>query len=241
MNYFFITGTSRGIGKALCSKLLEDPVNRIVGISRSTGMIHPRYKHIQFDFAESNKIPETAEIFFKTEGVADKVVLINNAAILGEVGPFGTVEDKNLIDLYSINVIAPAVLMNSFIRKFNSASIEKIIINISSGAGSRPIDGWGGYCSSKAAINMMSEVAALENDLQKNNFNIYALAPGVVDTAMQAEIRNVDKEKFNDVERFIDMKKSEELSNPNETAEKILYLILNAHQFNNVIQDVRKY
>nr|MDQ3395675.1 SDR family NAD(P)-dependent oxidoreductase [Bacteroidota bacterium] len=182
MNYFFISGTSKGIGKALCQKILEDPKNKVVGISRSFGFEHPNFTHIQFNLAESGKIAALAEELFKMEEVPQKVVLINNAGILGEVGPFGSVSDESLIELYNVNVIAPAILMNIFINKFKGSPAEKIVINISSGAGSRAMDGWGGYCSSKAAINMMSEVAALESNIAENGFKIFSLAPGVVDT-----------------------------------------------------------
>jgi benzil reductase ((S)-benzoin forming) len=241
MNYFFITGTSRGIGKALCNRLLENSSNKVIGISRSQTIFHPNYKHIDFDLSGTAKLSDISGKFFDIEGTVDKVVLVNNAGILGEVGYFGNISDNSLTTLYNVNVIAPALLMNHFIKKFKDFSIEKIIINISSGAGSRPMDGWGGYCSSKAAINMMSEVAALENKIRNNKFNIYALAPGVVDTEMQGEIRKVDNEDFSELDRFIKMKKNNELSDPDATAKKIIYLINNAHKYSVVVQDVRKF
>ncbi|MDQ3395039.1 MAG: SDR family NAD(P)-dependent oxidoreductase, partial [Bacteroidota bacterium] len=103
------------------------------------------------------------------------------------------------------------------------------------------MDGWGGYCSSKAAINMMSEVAALESNIAENGFKIFSLAPGVVDTDMQNQIRRSNKEKFSDYERFVQLKENGELSNPLAAAEKIMILIERASDFKDVMQDVRRF
>ena len=241
MNYFFITGSSRGIGKALSLKLLEKDDNIVIGLARSEAFQHERYRHIRTDLSDLDILGGLVEDFFKIEQKPEQLILINNAGILGEVGPLGKISNESLIKVYNINTIAPAILMNSFIKKFNKTEAEKIIINVTSGAAQRSVNGWSGYCSSKAALNMISEVAATEAGDNSGDFKIYALAPGVVDTDMQGEIRIVPKTDFKDVDRFIDLYENEELSDPDKTASKILYLIKNNNRYLQVIQDVRNF
>lgn len=241
MNYFFITGSSRGIGKALSLKLLEDTNNFVIGLARSEAFQHERYKHITVDLSDHSQLQKVVEQFFDIKHKPERLVLINNAGILGEVGPLGKISNESLTNVFKINIIAPAILMNSFISRFSKSEAEKIIINITSGAAQRAVDGWSGYCSSKAALNMISEVAATEANIYSNNIKIYALAPGVVDTDMQGEIRKASKQDFKDVDRFKNMFASGDLSNPEKTASQILFLINNHKKFAQVIQDVRKF
>ncbi|CAN5118271.1 (S)-benzoin forming benzil reductase [soil metagenome] len=241
MNYYFITGSSRGIGKALSEILLEDSRNMVCGLARSTSIQHERYKHYKADLSDLKQLTEILDDFFTIEQQPEQIILINNAGFLGEVGPLGKISNESLITVFNINIIAPAMLMNSFINKFKETEAEKIIINITSGAAQRAVAGWSGYCSSKAALNMISEVAENEADIHSNGTKIYALAPGVVDTEMQSEIRKVHKKDFDEVDRFINMYESGDLSDPEKTASQILYFIKNYRKFSHVIQDVRKF
>jgi benzil reductase ((S)-benzoin forming) len=241
MNYFFVTGSSRGIGKALCKLLLDDLNNFVVGLARSEAIHHERYLHFTADLSDLDQVKNLVKDFFEIKHKPEKVFLINNAGILGEVGPLGKIKNESLIKVFNLNLLAPAILMNAFINKFSDTEAEKMIINITSGAAQRAVDGWSGYCSSKAALNMISEVAAAEAKLNSGNIKIYALAPGVVDTEMQGEIRKVDKRNFKDLDRFINLYESGELSDPETTASQILKLIQNKEKFDQVIQDVRKF
>jgi benzil reductase ((S)-benzoin forming) len=100
-------------------------------------------------------------------------------------------------------VVAPAMLMNTFLSAYgNQTSIPRTVLNISSGAAQRPVDGWAAYCASKAALNSLSETAQKEQDLRSSGVRIWALAPGVVDTAMQAYIRTAEVEQFSEREKF---------------------------------------
>ena len=62
MKHFFITGTSRGIGKALAETLLENDNNEVTGISRTRSIKHPNYKHITTDLSN---LSDTESIFFR--------------------------------------------------------------------------------------------------------------------------------------------------------------------------------
>ena len=98
-----------------------------------------------------------------------------------------------------------------------------MIINVSSGAASKVTDGWSLYGSSKAALDHASLHAAKEMELNgMTNTHIFSVAPGVVDTHMQAKIRAVSKQSFSMVDRFIDLHKTNALDTPEHVAQKYL-------------------
>lgn len=219
MQYFFITGTSRGLGKALAEKILKDRENVVYGISRSQSIEHENYHHITADFSN----PEEADaIDFSIQGNETRAVfLINNAGTLGNVSHLGVQSSSDISQAININVTAPAILMNNFLKKFKPEDYKKVIINISSGAGKSAIDGWSIYCSSKSALDMMSEVVKQEQEIEgAKNFFIYSVAPGIVDTKMQEEIRSADKSEFSNVEKFKEFKMNKELAEPKLVADK---------------------
>ncbi len=240
MQYYFITGTSRGIGKALAERALQEENVQVIGVSRQQSIEHERYSHHSLDLSDVGNLGSKAEALFTELSDAERIVLINNAGTLGDVKYFGSIADDKIDQLFSLNVTAPAILMNHFIRAYQTIKAERIIINISSGVSQYPVDGWSGYCASKAALDMLSEVAALELEKQGvRNFRVYAVAPGIVDTQMQTNIRDVDERNFSRLEKFKDYKDSGALDDPTQTAEKYFYLINHPDKFLEVRQDVR--
>ncbi|MFP4092276.1 MAG: SDR family NAD(P)-dependent oxidoreductase, partial [Cyclobacteriaceae bacterium] len=155
MRYFFITGTSRGIGKALVEKILQEEGTMVYGFSRNPSVEHKRYHHHTTDLADADWLSRNVADFFPKLEDAEQIVLINNAGMLGEVKHMGEVEHASYARLFNLNVTAPAILMNQFIKTYRQSAGERLIINVSSGAGKYPVDGWSGYCASKAALDML--------------------------------------------------------------------------------------
>lgn len=91
-----------------------------------------------------------------------------------------------------------------------------VLVNISSGAARKAFFGWSMYCASKAAVDRMSEAIALEEESTLTA--VYSVAPGVVDTGMQAAIRSKTEAELRDVERFRQMLEVGTLKSPDETA-----------------------
>ena len=239
MNYYFITGTSRGLGKALAEKILSTGDCKVFGIGRTSTIINPNYTHFNIDLSLVCELEKEIENVFQSLINPKKIVLLNNSGILGDVKYSGNPNAKSIIEVFNVNTIAPAILINSFIKKYLKVDAEKLIINISSGAGKNPIDGWSNYCSSKAALDMYSRVVDLEQTISNSGFKIYSIAPGVVDTKMQSEIRNADKNDFSLIEKFKDYKSENQLSSPKEVAKKYLKIINNPDSFDDVLLDVR--
>ena len=237
MNYYFITGTSRGIGKAIAALLLEDNNNIVYGLARNNSIENQNYRHFNIDLSESSNV---AEFDFPELIDANKLVLINNAGSLGQVKHLGALSGQSIIDGYSINVTAPALLMNNFIKTYQDRSVEKVIINITSGAAQSPYDGWSIYCSSKAAIDMLSRVGALEQDLLKSDYptKILAIAPGVVQTQMQEQIREFDAYDFSRKEKFISLFEEKQLYDPVDVAKAFLKIINDPNGIEEVIHRI---
>lgn len=236
MKVFYITGTSSGLGFALAEELLKDEENHVVGIARNCEIAHPNYVHKKVDLTDS---VATDKVRFGDHFKADKVYLINNAGTLGEIGYHGQLDGLEMADAYQLNLVAPAILINNFLKAYSDQAAEKIILNISSGASVAPYPGWGMYCATKAGLNMLTEVVKEEAEINGiKEFSIQAIAPGIVESPMQEKIRSTSKDKFDMVDRFIEMKESGLLQTPEETA-KMLAKHMESSDFNNPFIDLR--
>ncbi|MBK8682646.1 MAG: SDR family NAD(P)-dependent oxidoreductase [Bacteroidetes bacterium] len=104
-----------------------------------------------------------------------------------------------------------------------------MILNITSGAASSPYDGWSIYGSGKAAMDMITQIAAKETELRKQNFKIVAISPGVMDTGMQNQVRNAEPDHFSRLAKFENLASENKLVSPSIAAEKLIDLILNPY------------
>ncbi|MBC7447110.1 MAG: SDR family NAD(P)-dependent oxidoreductase [Hymenobacteraceae bacterium] len=222
MHYYFITGTSRGLGRALAEAFLEVPDTTVVGIARHATIQHPHYHHHSLDLADLAAVERYLPRLFAPFGDARSLTLLNNAGILGQIAYVGQVPASHFAPVFNVNVLAPAVLLNAFLATYAARGVPLVALNISSGAAQRPIDGWAAYCASKAALDMLTRTAAAEQALVgHDHVRLYALAPGVVDTAMQAQIRMVGPAAFSQVDQFRALHDSGELASPEAVAQRI--------------------
>lgn len=240
MKHYFITGTSRGIGKSITEILLEDENIKVTGISRANSIKHKNYNHITTDLSNLN---DTESIFFPTLEDAEEIVLINNSGVISEIRRAGKLKNTGIINDYNVNIVSPTILMNNFIKKYQSYINKRTILNISSGAAKYPVDAWGVYCASKSALDMFSKNIETEqiHYPEENRLRIFSVAPGVIDTKMQGQIRETSPEDFSSVEKFRSLKKNNELSSPKETASLLLRIINNRDKYLDVVLDVRDF
>lgn len=239
---YIVTGSSKGIGKAIVDQLLENPKNQVIGLARSRQeLVHSRFLGLALDLSNMQEILDNLDGILP-DGDFEKIVLVNNAGMIGPIEHLGSLDPRKIQEVFMLNTIVPTVLMNSFVHKYgNRKEMERVIVNISSGAARKAIDGWACYSASKSAINMLSEAAALEAALDHTGIRIFSVAPGVVDTAMQADIRSADEKAFSSLSKFVSLKENEKLSSPKHTAKKLIELIENTGRFDGVQQDVREY
>ena len=227
----FITGTGKGIGKAIAEILLDE--NYLVyGFSRSNTIEHQNFNFTQINLADLEQVLEIT--FPKLE---DKdVLLINNAATIGEIVPIDLKSELAIIEEYNLNIITPTLLCKKFIQSYNEK--HKLIINLSSGAANKSIASWNTYCATKSALDRLTDVINKENH---KNLRIFSVHPGIVNTNMQEEIRKSDTDFFPLKQQFIDYYNKSELFSVDFVALKIFHIIVKNEDFNEIILDLRDF
>ncbi|MFC5700365.1 (S)-benzoin forming benzil reductase [Cohnella faecalis] len=250
MKYYIVTGTSRGLGEAIAEKLIASG-NHITCISRGANerlvkLAEDRgaeLNYISFDLSRSNEIEAVMRaIFAKIDKEnAEAVILINNAGILAPIKPIESCSSEEIILNNQINLVAPMILSSSFIALAADIRADKQIVHISSGAGKKPYFGWSSYCSAKAGLDMYTRCAAVEQQDKEYPVRVVSFAPGVVDTAMQQEIRSTGKEYFRDIERFIALKEEGVLLTPEYAADKLLSVIASSDIENGAILHISQF
>lgn len=228
-----VTGTSRGIGRAVAVALLERDFE-VVGVSRTApdGIDHPRYHHCPCDLADLAAVRRTFEAELPAAVTLDgraRIGLVNNAALL-DVESVASASLEHLDSSLRVNVAVPIYLHGWLCRRAPTAAALRIV-DVSSGAADNPYPGWVSYCASKAALEMAGRVLAVELDevpaMQGRNLAVVAYAPGVVATAMQAQLRAADEAEFPRRERFVRMHVAGELIDPAGPASEIAALLGN--------------
>src|SRR5215212_3518503 len=182
-----ITGASRGLGLVLARRLAEDGWNLIIDargedalesaraeLSRITQVIA-----IPGDVADVGHRAAIAEAAREAGGVD---ALVNNASILGPSPQPNLLEYPLdvLEEVYRKNVISPLALIQTLSTELKPGAR---IINVTSDAAVEPYEGWGGYGSSKAALEQLSNILAAENP----GLRVYRVDPGDMRTRMHQE------------------------------------------------------
>jgi benzil reductase ((S)-benzoin forming) len=223
-NVLIITGGSKGIGKAIAE--LYSANNYIVYSLARTNTEESKIKEISVDLSDLNAATTTLQKIIREILTTEltSITLINNAGRLGKISNLENIPTEDLYTSILLNTTIPLALSSVFIKELSEVNCEKNIISISSGAATNPYNGWSVYCSSKAALDMMTATIATEQGELSNGVSCFGIRPGVVDTNMQSEIRNTDVSDFKNVERFRDLKKNEQLYSPEYVAKRIFDL-----------------
>ena len=212
MRYVFLTGLNRGLG--CCSQTFKTV--KLSALQEVQWKSRRIYKAFSVDFS---KMMEKFQIFNSVEpDETDEVYLLNVAGIVDPVKSVSNISAEEMMKNYTVNVVAPTLLIQGFINRFKTFGGEKRIVTVTSGAARGPVEGWSIYCSSKAAVNMIHSVLDKENISQKNNIKSAVFYPGVIDTGMQETIRASDINEFPDLGRFKEYKENKVLRRAEEVA-----------------------
>jgi benzil reductase ((S)-benzoin forming) len=224
MNLYIVTGTTTGLGEALAARIALDPDNDLIALARAPDGPIPGGARFEVDLADTAALDKALDrVEERIRGRRyGKAVLINNAGIVAPVAPLERADPREIERNLAVNLVAPMLLMGRFLRATEAAAPLRRIINISSGAGRRPISGWGAYCAAKAGLDMATRVVALEAQARSLRVEAVSLAPGVIDTPMQGAVRGASVQDFADVERFRRMKEEGALRPPMDVAADIL-------------------
>ena len=213
MKNVLITGMSLGLGKSLAQKYKESGYE-VYGLSRRKV---EGYNHIECDLIRKHQIPDKLWNLLKDVGEIEVVIL--NAGVLGQIEFSNKVALSELERVLDINTLSNKMILDYLINKKIKV---KQVVAISSGAAINTYTGWGNYSISKAALNMMMKVYAIENP----EIHFLSLSPGPVNTSMQDFIcEEIDGEKFEWKEKFVELRKNAGAPSPENTADKIYGLL----------------
>jgi benzil reductase ((S)-benzoin forming) len=242
MNLYVVTGTTRGLGEALARLIARDPANELVAIARAPETGIPGGVLVSADLADPRAVEAACgRIAARVRGKRyDKAVLVNNAGVVQPVAPLERVDARELERNLAVNLLAPMLLMRGFLEATAQCARLRRIVNISSGAGRRPISGWSAYCAAKAGLDMATRVVALEAESRGLAIEAVSLAPGVIDTGMQEGVRAATAGDFADVERFRKMKADGVLRPAEDVAADILRAEAAGRLAGGVVSDLRE-
>ncbi len=243
-----LTGASRGMGHAMAEQLIAAGhdllcISRktndvLAGLASRQGVACEQWAH---DLARPESAAAKLETWLSRRDGATlaSVTLINNAGLLPPIASLGDIPARDLSDAMRVDLEAPMLLAGAFLRATAAWTAQRRILNISSGLGRRAMASQAAYCAAKAGMDHFSRCVALEEAPLQNGAKICSLAPGVIDTDMQVQLRTVDSTHFPDVGNFIGLKDKGALASPQEAAAKVLAFLARADFGANPVADIR--
>lgn len=219
MRLAVITGGSRGLGAAICDEYTRDGW-AVTELSRSG-------RGVRVDLSDPGTATEVLATHFGrlSEAAVDEIVVINNAACLGPVGSVTSADVCDIRAHIDVNVAGGILLARAFLARFQDRRCDKTFVNISSGAAHKGHAGWSLYCASKAAMENFVRSVAIEQERERHPVRFINVDPGIMDTQMQAEIRESKVEDFPELERFIGFKNAGHLASPQVVARRIVEVV----------------
>lgn len=234
----WISGASAGIGAALAATIPIPFDAEIIDISRRGGT--PGTIHLAADLADPSSWPLVEEDFTRrlADFDGDMVVFVHNAATLTPLGSAGAVDTAAYTRNVLLNSAAAQVLGQAFLHAVADLDCEQHLMMLSSGAAQRPYEGESSYCAGKAAIDHWVQVVGLEQERRTPGCRVISVAPGSVDTAMQAELRSCDDEVLPYARRFRELEANGGLSKPEDVA-RTIWSLLNRDVKNGAVLHVK--
>lgn len=214
-----ITGASSGLGLAI-ARSVPFPA-RVVDISRSGPPEDSGIEHLEADLADPASWFELAVSIETVTKETDprRMMLIHAAGTLSPIGFAGEVD----LEAYTANVLlnsaAGQVLGHVFLALAADRQGDRTLVMISSGAASSVYPGWSAYGAGKAALDQWVRNVG-EEQRRRGAVVVAAIAPGVIDTSMQEQIRSSSAEDFPEVNRFRQLHEEGDLVAPDEAARR---------------------
>ena len=217
-----VTGSSRGLGAALVDQLIAEG-HLVLGIARGAraGIACEQWQH---DLADPLPAAERLRAWL-AQHAPDRfasATLINNAALVGGGAPVGDIPLATLSATLRVGLEATLLLSSVFLGATQSWRGRKRLLGISSGLGHSAMAASVAYCATKAGMDHMARAIALEQALLPNGAKVESMAPGIIDTDMQAELRAGDPALFPDRDRFVQWHASGALASPADCARAVL-------------------
>jgi benzil reductase ((S)-benzoin forming) len=234
----FISGASSGIGLAM-ARSVPYAGARVIDISRrgAAGI-----EHFPADLADPAEWPRVAALFAKEMAgfAGERVVFVHSAGTLEPIGFAGEVDEAGYARQVLLNSAAPQALGDAFLRAAAATAAPCTLLFVSSGAASSVYEGWTAYGAGKAAVDQWVRTAGAEQKRRGGRCRVLAVAPGVIETAMQEQIRAMTEEAFPVVERFRELHRAGALRDPADAARDLWALVAKDTFPNGAVLDLRE-
>jgi len=248
-----LTGASRGMGQAMARQLLA-PDRLLLCISRSADedlTARARAGGATLEQWQQNLADSTGAAQRLGQWLASldrsglvSATLINNAGVIPRIGPLDQCPPEDLANALRVGLEAPMQLTAAFLRETGhwvdaGWRGPRKVLNISSGLGRRAMAAQAPYCAAKAGMDHFTRCSALDEAGRPHGARLVSLAPGVIDTDMQVQLRGGDPAGFPDRERFVELQRQGQLSSPEDAAQRVLAWLNRPDFGQNPVADVR--
>jgi benzil reductase ((S)-benzoin forming) len=238
-NLLIVSGGSSGIGRAILDACPWSDARRI-DVSRSGAA---GCEHVEADLSDPASWPRVADVFERELAGfgGEHFAFFHCAGTLSPIGFAGETDLAAYARSVLLNSAAPQVLGAAFLRAAAGADASATghLVNIGSGAAHNPYAGWSSYCGGKAAADHWIRTAGLEQESRGGRVRLVSIAPGLVETPMQEEIRATAARDFPDVERFVELHEQGAMRAPAVVAVE-LWGLLDAELENGAVLDLRE-
>lgn len=243
-----LTGASRGLGAAMAEQLLQSRCH-LLCISRTShsglaALAQERGAALEqwsMDLADAEPVAQRLQDWLTQfdAQACETATLINNAGVIAALVPVRHAQSGDLANALRVGLEAPLLLSSAFLAATAHWSAQRKILNISSGLGRRPMASSAAYCAAKAGMDLMTRCMALEEALLPNGAKVCSLAPGVIDTDMQVQLRQADPNQFPDSANFNALHRQGQLTGAQEAARRVLSYLARADFGSEPLADVR--
>ena len=243
-----LTGASRGMGHAIARQLLAAG-HDLLCISRKMNdalaeeaqRLGRRCEQWPQDLARADNAAARLDTWLLAQDHAAlaSVTLVNNAGLIPRIASLEDIPLPELKDALRVDLEAPMLLTSVFLRATANWQMPRKVLNISSGLGRRAMASQAVYCAAKAGMDHFTRCIALEQAALPNGARVCSLAPGVIDTDMQVQLRGADAAHFPDRGNFVGLKEKGVLSSPEEAAAKVIAYLQREDFGSNPVADVR--
>ena len=218
-----VTGASRGLGRAIAEQL-QAAGCLVLGLSRQAPPAPAAIEQWTVDLSDPLAVAERLRAWLAgldSDRFAS-AALVNNAALLTPPRPLRDADLATLSRAARVGLEAPLLLSAAFLDATRDWPADKRLLHISSGLGRRAMASQAPYCAVKAGLDHLARAQALEEALAPNGAKVVSLAPGIIDTDMQVQLRAADPAAFPDHAAFVQMKTGGRLDTPAQAAAKVI-------------------
>ena len=249
---YILTGASRGMGLAMARQLLQ-PGHTLVCMARHTqpelaagapaGAVLEQWT---VDLSQAAQAAQQLHAWLAAQpaGRYAGATLINNAGVIPRIAPLsactGAQDMAGLANALRVGLEAPMLLTAAFLGATEAwGAMPRKVLNISSGLGRRAMASQAGYCAAKAGMDHFTRCVALDEAAKPHGAKVCSLAPGVIDTDMQVQLRGANPADFPDVQNFASLKTGGMLTTPDAAAARVLAWLQRPDFGSNPVADVR--